>query len=65
MELNDAARLDMELAAAVRKAAEALNLAMTDAVSAGLLIAIDVSQPAVDGDTPAEPPTIEVTVERA
>jgi hypothetical protein len=62
MELTDAARRDMALAAAVRRAAHVLNMALADAAAAGLLCEIKVHQPEVEGD---EPPEIEVAIERA
>lgn len=68
MEMDDVARRDMELAAEVRDAAHALNLAILKAANAGLLVAIEVGEQELEGDSPAETwaaPSVLVIVEKA
>jgi 20S proteasome alpha/beta subunit len=62
MELSSGVRRDMELAAAVRAAAEILNHAVEAAADAGLLVTVEVSS--LDMGEPVRVPRVVVAVDK-
>lgn len=68
MEMDKVARADAAIAAEVRNAAHALNLAILKAANAGLLVTVDVQDQDLEDDSQTETgvaPSVEVTIDKA